>query len=203
MYSELMSELNERYEKLKNFTGDYLRVYESQKRELNQSIGNLINQINLKKNISEAKLDNDSCFFTSVDKLFECEVKYFEKILEELEELKENAEELSTYKVNFISKKTESLKKSLENNEIDKLAKMIVIEEEGYSDGCILHYNADCENYANHKEFFYEYLCSTCETDCFQNEEEDVEEYKSCHYLHLNEDDIREYALTTIEEENE
>ena len=64
MYSELMSELNERYEKLKNFTGDYLRVYESQKRELNQSIGNLINQINLKKNISEAKLDNDSCFFT-------------------------------------------------------------------------------------------------------------------------------------------
>lgn len=201
MYSEIMCDLNKKYTDLKDFTGNYLREYEDQQDRLIGDILEIEEQVRLRRDISELKSDKDECFSQNQLKLFHCQINYFCQILSDLEELESDVRSLPAFRVDFISKNAETLKKNLESNQIDNLAKMIVIESEDYDNGCIFHYNDICdEGYAGHDEDFYEYLCCTCEEDCFQSEDGDVEEYESSHYLHLNKEDVKRYALACIEE---
>lgn len=203
MYKELLEDLKEEYKRLENFTGDYLKNYIEQKETFKNDIIDIIDTIKFNKNFSQAKREGIRAFYgDKVSNIFEAEVNYYNEIIEQLNKLKEDSEALPDYKISFISNDTEALNRYLENNEIDKLAKMIIIEDEK-EDGCIFHFNDICENYAGHSKKFYEYLCAVCDTNCFvdENDEDEIEEYKASHFFHLSPEEVVQYAKETIDKD--
>ena len=201
MYSNLFEYLNNQYNELKNFTGDYLKQYTFKKRLFDvYDLDYAEDLIEINKKYSEAKRRAIYVYDGDLLKhMFECEIEYYDKVLEQLSDFSKKIYDLPNYTVNFISKDLNSLERSLKNNEIDKLAKMIVIES-NKEDGCILHFNEKRNgDYADHEEdHFYEYICSTCDTDCFKNDGEDVKDYKSSHFIHLSDEEIREHILDKL-----
>lgn len=203
MYKELLEDLKEEYKRLENFTGDYLKNYIEQKETFKNDIIDIIDTIKFNKNFSQAKREGIRAFYgDKVSNIFEAEVNYYNEIIEQLNKLKEEIDILQDFKVNFITNNKESLKKYLENEEIDKLAKMIIIEGQD-GDGCMLHFNNVYKNYAGHGEKFYEYLCAVCDTDCFADEgdEDEIEEYKASHFFHLSPEEVVQYAKETIDKD--
>lgn len=199
MYSNFLEDLNSQYDELKNFTGDYLSQYNSKKEKLRENLIDVIDTITFNRNYSRAKINSLGAFYGEwAGRIFRCETEYYDEVLEQLSELKDKVKELPIYTVNFISKDLSSLERSLEKDEIDKLAKMAIIESDE-EEGCILHFNKERDgDYAEHDEdHFYEYVCATCDTDCF--EDEDVEDYKLSHFIHLSDDEVRKYVKETIE----
>lgn len=204
MYSNFLEDLNDRYEELKNFTGDYLSQYNSKKDKLKDDLRDVIDTMKFNKNLSIAKRDAVIAFYGDLTReMFIYEIEYYDKTTDELTNLKNKVSNLPNYTVNFLSKDLKSLERSLEKDEIDKLAKMVVIETDE-EEGCILHFNEERDgDYAEHDEdYFYEYICATCDTDCYKDEDNEVEDYKLSHFIHLSEEEIREYAEETIEDSN-
>lgn len=199
MYSSFLESLNDKYEELKYFTGDYLKQYNLKRDELKDNLRDAIDVIKFNKNYSTAKRSSLSAFYGEwTDDIFKCEIEYYDEILEQLSNFKQKISNLPNYKVNFTYKDLSSLQRSLEKDEIDKLAKMVVIESDK-KNGCILHFNEERDgSYAEHDEdYFYEYACATCDTDCYEDDE--VEYYKLSHFIHLSGEEIREYTEETIE----
>lgn len=203
MYKDLIENLKEECNKLVDFTGDYLSNYIEQKEKFKTDVVDIIDVINFNKNFSIAKKGSDRAFYgdRTID-VAKAEVDYYEKIIEQLKKIKEDSEALPDYKISFISNDIKALNRYLENNEIDKLAKMIIIEDEK-EDGCIFHFNDICENYAGHSKKFYEYLCAVCDTNCFvdENDENEIEEYKASHFFHLSPEEVVQYAKETIDKD--
>lgn len=201
MYKQLLEDLKEECKRLEDFTGDYLKNYIEQKETFKNNIIDIVDTIKFNKNFSQAKREGIRAFYgDKVSDVFEAEVNYYDEIIAKLDELKKEVDRLQDFKVNFITNNKDSLKSYLENEEIDKLAKMVVITS-SWEDGCILHFNNIHKNYAGHDEKFYEYLCAVCDTDCFIGEggEDKIEEYKSSHFFHLSPEEVVQHAKKTID----
>ena len=192
MYKDLIENLKEECNKLRNFSDGFLKDYIKQKEDFKTDIIDIIDTIIFNKNFAQAKADSVRAFYgEKVGDVFKAEVDYYDEAIKEFKIIKEEVEELQDFKVNFITNNKESLNKFLENEEIEKLAKMIIIESEK-ENGCMFHFNDVYKT-------FYQYTCSVCDETILDEDGEN--EYIVPHFMQLSPEEVIKYAEETIEKD--